>query len=252
MFIDANASIGSWPFQVFPFQNVEGLLPHLRKNQIEQALVSHLGTAFYPIADHYNQVLFEQARNHPEIHPVPVLNLAVPGWEKHFDQYREEEKVKTVKILPAYHFYSLKDHPTSELVKRLLEHNLPLVLQLRLEDERNQYRGLTVKGLSPEEVIDFNNRFPDLKVLALNAYLPDAVEMAAATNDNLAFDISFTERSNTVDVLSNAIPPHRLFFGSHTPILYTMSATMKVQYCTQPEETKTAIASGNARAWFHL
>lgn len=252
MIIDVNASYGAWPFQVFPFQDLEGLENHLNERQVDQALVSHLGTVFYPDSDYYNQQLFQEAEGKQSIIPVPVLNLKVPGWDKRLEQYREKQDLKTVKIIPSYHLYELKDDVLAELVKILLELKMPLLLQVRLEDERNQYRGLTIQGVPATDIIDFNHRFPDLKVLCLNNYLPEAVEIAGKTNDNLAFDISFTERSNTVDTLTGAIPAERLFLGTHTPILYTLSALMKVQYSTRGEEVKKAIAAGNAQAWFSL
>ena len=121
-----------------------------------------------------------------------------------------------------------------------------------MEDERNQYRGITIQGVPAADIINFNQRFPDLKVLCLNNYLPEAIEIAEKTNENLAFDISFTERSNTVDTLTNAISPERLFLGTHTPILYTLSGLMKVQYSTRADSVKEAIQSGNAQSWFQL
>lgn len=252
MYIDVNVSFGFWPFQICGITDMGELSSHLESNGIRKALVSHLGTVFYPNAEYYNRDLLERAKGRPSIVPIPVLNLGIPGWEKHLEELMDECSPVAVKIIPSYHFFSLDSDQSLELSRRLESEGIPLLIQMRLEDERNQYKGLNIQGVPTGDIINFNKNSPSLKVICLNAYLPEALAIAGETNDNLGFDISFTERSNTVDVLTRAINPDRLFFGSHTPILYTRSATMKVEHSNCGKENAAKIASTNAAQWFEL
>lgn len=250
MYIDVNVSFGSWPFQLGCFHEIASLTDHLARNEIDHALVSHFGAVFYPDADHYNKELFRLTAEVDALTPVPTLNLGVPGWEDHLRSYRDEHEIRTVTILPSYHFFKLESEQAAKLANLLQEWNLPLILRMRHEDERNQYQGLSVEGVPTDEIVAFHQRFPELKVLCLNAYLPEVIAIAETTAINLAFDLSFAERSNSLDTLLGALPPERLFFGSHTPILYTKSSLFKVHYSAADAAVREQVAFGNARSWF--
>lgn len=252
MYIDVNVSHGTWPFQVFTINHINQLEQHLADHDIERALISHLGAVFNPDADHFNQLLFKQTSQNPLFVPIPVINPAMPGWKRHLLSYRDNFNPKAVKILPSYHLYSLQSPEVSNLATQLCSWDLPLLVHLRLEDERSQYRGLNFRGLATNEIIDFNLRFPALKIICLNAYLTEAMQIAEGTNPNVAMDISFAESGNSVDALTETIPPSRLFLGSHTPFLYTLHNIMKIKYSTREMDKLNPIARENARAWFEL
>ncbi len=252
MYIDVNVSSGLWPFQRFTVSSLNGLQQHLSERQIETALVSHLGAVFHADPRPFNEELFADSAGLSAIRPVPVINPGLPGWEREMECFHREQALPAVKLLPSYHLYSLESGEMARLAGRLLEWKLPLLLHLRLEDERGQYRGLNITGVPSSELIGLHQRFPDLAIVCLNAYLPEAIGIAAETGQNVSFDIAFTEHGNTVDFLTEVIPPERLLLGSHTPFLYTNAALMKVRHCTRDEGIKRRIACGNARRIFNL
>lgn len=250
MFTDVNVSFGHWPFQLGGYTDVSALKTHLAGHEISRALVSHLGAVFYPDADHYNRCLFEAVEGDSSLLPVPVLNLEIPGWEEHLHRYRQEHKITTVMILPSFHFFSMESPAAARLAQLLQDWNMPLLVRLRFEDERNQYRGLSVEGVPTGAVIRFHREHPELRLLCLNAYLPEIIRIGAETGPTLAFDFSFAERSNTIDTLLHDLPPERLFFGTHLPFLYTMSSILKVRHSNASETERRQIASENADLWF--
>lgn len=252
MHIDVNVSSGLWPFQRFTIPTLKSLQAHLSEREICTALVSHLGTVFHPDPQPFNEELFAESAGLPSIRPVPVINPALPGWERELDFFLREHAPPAVKVLPSHHLYPLESAEVDQLAGRLLEAEVPLLLHLRLEDERGQYRGLNITGVPTAQIVGLHRRFPDLSLVCLNAYLPEAISIAGETAETVSFDIAFTEHGNTVDFLTEVIAPERLLFGSHTPFLYTEAALLKVRHSTRDASIKRRIACGNAERIFRL
>lgn len=252
MYIDINVSTGPWPFQRFALSSLNDLQAHLSERDIEAALVSHLGTVFHADPQPFNEELSIGAAGLPAIRPVPVINPTLPGWERMIETLISEHAPTAVKALPSQHLYSLESAEAEQLAGRLLEAGLPLLLQLRLEDERSQYRGLNTRGVPADQIIGLHRRFPALSIVCLNAYLPEAISIAGQTAETVCFDIAFTEHGNTVDFLTAEIVPERLLLGSHTPFLYTDAALLKIRHSTRDEAVKRRIGGDNARRIFRL
>ncbi|MFH1567710.1 MAG: hypothetical protein ABIL09_06875, partial [Gemmatimonadota bacterium] len=143
MLIDVNVSLGHWPFQKLRPQTAGELAAHLAAEGIDRALVSPVEAALHPDPHEYNEPLLEQVAGEPRLRPVPVINPALPGWRGRLAAYGDAG-VPAVKVHPNYHLYSL-DHPEmGALGAALSERGLPLLLQMRLEDERNQYAALQI------------------------------------------------------------------------------------------------------------
>lgn len=252
MYIDVNVSTGLWPFQRFNLSSLDRLQKHLSEKEVASALVSHLGTVFHPDPRPFNEELFAESAGLTAIRPVPVVNPTFPGWEVEMEDYHREHAPPTFKLLPSHHLYALNSGQADPFAERLLEWKLPLLLHLRLEDERGQYRGLNLTGVPTAEIVALHRRFPDLSIVCLNAYLPEAIEIAGKTGEQVTFDIAFAEHGNTVDFLTALIAPERLLMGSHTPFLYTDAALLKVRHSTRDEAVKDKIAGANAQRIFNL
>lgn len=70
--------------------------------------------------------------------------------------------------------------------------------------------------------------------------------------DNLLFDIAFAEWMYTMGEMRSVVPVDRIFFGSHTPMLTTRSAVMKLMDSTLEDQEKDAIGRENAMRFFKL
>lgn len=249
--IDVNVSFGSWPFQIFPQKTLPQLASMLVQEGIQSSLVSHIGAVLYPDTDFYNRQLLEEVNGLPEVIPVMVINPTLPGWQKALNDYVGQNRLKAVKIYPNYHCYSLKSGAVNRLVRYLQGKNIRLLIQMRIEDERNQYSRMRVPGVPVDRVIDLHRRFPDFSFVCLNTYHKEARRLGQETS-NVLVDIAFTERLETVVTLLRHIPPERILFGSHSPFFYTRSAVLKLDKSEIPTQTKSMIAEENARRFFGL
>ena len=249
MLIDVNVSLGHWPFQKFALDSAAKLTAHLQAEGIDRALVSPVETAFHPDPHEYNIPLFAALAPHPELLPVPVLNPSLPNWEERLAEYTGEHTIRAVKSLPNYHLYTLDDPQVDRFAESLLECGQTLLLQIRLEDERNQYPPLKIEGVPVDSIIELAQRFPRLPIVCLCPYMAEVAPLIEGSA-NIHIDLAFVETLNTVATLLEQAPADRVLFGSHTPFLYTRAARMKLDHAEIPPASLTAISSGNAQRLF--
>lgn len=232
-------------------ETVGALAEHLRQHEIGTALVSPMEAPFSSDTDRLNDALFADCACHASLLPIPVLSPGQAGWERRLGKLAASEAVG-IKLHPSHHLYRLSDPTTQALAEAMESLELPLLLTLRLEDVRGQYRGLCIGDLPLTELIAFSQANPRLKMVCLNASQPEILQLARATGDNLHFDMAFAESGTTLDSLLSRVNPARLLFGSQTPLLYTKAALLKVRASVAPAEQRLAVCCGNARRLFGL
>lgn len=242
---DVNVSIGHWPFQRFAFYQIEDLCSALHERGIKGAMVSPV-EAILNSDPHYNQVLAEMCGEGTDLIPVPVVDASMPGW-----QQRVAEGSRAIKIIPNYHRYALHTEPVRDLMLFLQSRALPLIIQMRVDDERNQHPLMRVPGVATSEMLQLARLYPQQKILCLNAYIQEATELLQQS-ENIYIDISFCEHMDTLATLTANLPVDRLLFGSHTPFLYTRAAVMKVKGSRISEADKQKIAFKNAMQLFQI
>jgi len=250
MMIDVNVCFGHWPFQKFPYSTLRALDEGLKKEGISQSLVSSLDAVLYPDPDWGNESLLPGLSFYPNLMPVGVVNPLLSNWRETLERCIGWE-AKAIKIFPNYHSYPLSSSVVTALINELARRKMPLLVQMRLEDERNQYPLLKVSGVEIEEVIKLANHFPEVPVFALCPYFKEAIDLVK-NSTNIYVDISFVEILNTVSALLKEIPATRVLFGSHTPFLYTRSAIMKIKATEIHRKDLEAITHRNIRRLMKL
>ncbi|MDQ8187701.1 amidohydrolase family protein [Pelagicoccus sp. SDUM812002] len=250
-FTDCNLSFGHWPFARLPKRSLPQLVAHLEQHKIKHGLVSYLETLFVPDPDPANRELLQSCKRLPSLTPVPVLNLSLPNWRESLETYRAKTELKAVKLYPNFHNYSLRSKNCARLTEYLADTNIRLIINVRMLDERHQYHGLKIKGVSVKQLIAYAQRFPDFKFLCTGLFRPEILELADSC-PNLCTDLSFADWHDLVHGLLEVMSPDRLFFGSHTPLMVTEANTYKLQASNITTALKTQIASGNAKRFFRL
>ena len=250
MLIDINAWFGSWPFQRFDIKTIKDLERHLNEHDIVKALVSHLGTVFFQDPDPYNLELLKACRRSESLVAVPVINPHLNRWQDVLSSYVDQGGT-TIRIIPTFHNYRLYTRPVFELVEALAERDMRLILQMRMEDERDRYFALNIYGPKVKEIVRLADRFPDFEFVCTNVYLPEAKELGKQT-DNVYVDVSFAEWIFTMEEMISELGPDRIFFGSHTPLLYTLPTVMKLMDSGIQQSVKEQIAVRNAERFFGL
>lgn len=238
---DVNVSFGNWPFQYFSQDTPAKLLKHLEKNGIDRALVSSAEAAFFPDPDICNKKLEASLKNFKDLIPVPAVNPILANWESIID----ESNSGTVKIYPGYHNYSLSSECVDKMIGKLLKNKMPLMIQMRIEDERSHHPLCRIPAVPADDVIRLALRYPALPIICLCTYFGETVKLLKAA-PNIHTDISFAETTNFMARLLRDVKPEQLLFGSHTPFLYTKAAVMKIEYAEAGSDIIEKITETNA------
>jgi predicted TIM-barrel fold metal-dependent hydrolase len=158
--------------------------------------------------------------------------------------------VKAIRLYPNYHRYGLDDPMVNEVVKTAIKLKLPVMVAVRVEDERQQYPLMQIPGVPLAAIAKFAAAHPRARVIALNGYFHEII--AVEDRRNLYFDIAFAELTDTLRALTEYMPARQLLFGSQTPFLTTKAAAMKVDLANISQGNCERIAEGNAVSLFRL
>ena len=198
-----------------------------------------------------NHALFAAVRRTPALLPVPVINPALATWREHLAACLAAAPIRAVKIIPAYHNYSLRLPSLAPFIDAVNAAGLRLIVATRLEDERHRYHALALKGLPVTQVAAFLARFPSTHFLCSGLYKPE-IETLAAAHENFSADIAFAEWLNTLAVLTQKIPARRLLLGTNTPLFDTRAQVDKLRLARLPAKTLALVGSANATRLFGL
>ena len=161
MIIDSNAYIGSWPFRKIRNNTAEGLLRLMDREGIDRAVVGSLSGVFYRNAQVGNEELFREVRGHEDrLISVATINPGYPGWERDFERCRCELGMKGLKLYPMVHGYSLWDESALRLIRKAAGYGMPVVIPMRVEDERIQHWHVNIAQFALEPLITAIKRCP--------------------------------------------------------------------------------------------
>jgi predicted TIM-barrel fold metal-dependent hydrolase len=227
MIIDCNVGFGPWPFARFAEDTPARLAALLTGSGIDRALVSSTQAVLYEEPAECNGELEKKLRRVPGLFPVPVVNPRVASAASIMSR---KPAPRAFKLIPNYHGYSLWDERAGALCTRAAERGIPVLIQMRVEDERSHYELMRVPGVPVADIIGLARRIPGLTVVALCPYFGEAAALAAAPG--VFVDISFAEVLDTLRQLCDKAPAEKIVFGSHAPWLYPQAAVAKLKVCT--------------------
>ena len=240
--IDINVWYGNWPFQSVKGKSLNRLHEHLDACGIQYALTSHMGAIWDPDVGIHNRSLIEECKNIKGIIPIPIVN---PAWPVPFNMYHREVDLVGVRICPSFHGYTLDNPGVGLLAEYLIEQDLVLFIQMRMEDERMQHPEAQVQGVSVDTVLQLHTQYPSLKLICLNAYLPEVRLIARKTN-RIGFDTAFCEWLFTMECLLEELPPEQLYLGTHSPFFYSQAGILKVTASRISDPMKKQVTTLNA------
>ena len=175
----------------------------------------------------------------------PLLPAAV---ESVYEAYKRWG-IRGVRIYPGYHGYRLDDSRLASLAGLLEELCLPLMVTMRLEDERLNYL-ITPRTVTPEEQLALPALYPRLRLIytGMQTYEVIGLSETFAQDQNLFAETSFFKSPCTVfeDVLK-AVPAGRILYGSGYPLNCLQSTLIALEKADVPQETKRKILWDNAK-----
>lgn len=248
--IDVNTYMGNWPFRPLPGATPKDLLALLKNEGIEKALVSPIEGIFYDEPQLANEKLCKALGDFPDLEPVAVLNPKLPNWRKNLDVCCEKYRVRALKLHPNYHHYDIND--AGELLKATGERDIPIIIQLRVQDMRAQNPAGEAADVNISGVINAARSCPDTRFVIGGIRWGEATGRAKEIMalPNLWIDISQIEYTDCLRRIIQIYGTKQLLFGSHAPFFVVRSAILKLQEAELSEEERKAIVSGNTHEVF--
>jgi hypothetical protein len=251
MIVDVNTAVGCWPFSAAQAVTPARLSALLARAGVDLALTSSLDAIFHENPDEDNQRLFRQLRLYKRLLPVPIINPRLAAWRAAVAEWAP--RAAAIKIVPSYHAYSLGGASVAGLAAELARSRLPLLVQVRMEDERVQAPALRVPPVPVANILALAERYPRLSIVALGTYSREAITLLEQS-PRVRIDVSFLDGLDAVGVLvrRHGAFAGRLLLGSNMPLFYTQSALLKVQTAEATDAVRQAILGKNARKMLGL
>lgn len=229
MIIDTNISLGNWPFFRYSIDTPYRLNYHLKKLDISTGFVSSIEAVLNRDIDICNKKLIKEVEKYPSLIPVVVISPLLANWEKRLKEYIKLTKIYAVKIYPTYHSYDISPEFMSSFMEYLKTLKIPLLIQIRIEDERTQFPAMQVPTVDINKIIKLALSYPENNIECLCPSYSEAVKLLNGAK-NLFVDTSYIDKINALPDLIQKTSADRILFGSHTPFLYTESSKMKLLY----------------------
>ena len=143
--IDVSTFVGGYPFRYLPHPDPGALLRVLDREQIDEAWVGHLPSAFYRDPAPGNRELFALlAPNAKRLRPIPAVR---PDWPRWQEALRDAANAgaPAVRAYPPQWGFGPHDASMRELAIAAGEIGMHLILTVRFEDLRQRH-ALDVAG----------------------------------------------------------------------------------------------------------
>ncbi|RAV20856.1 amidohydrolase family protein [Paenibacillus contaminans] len=251
MAIDVNCLLGHWPFRKLYKNTLRDLQEVHAANGIQEGYVSSLNSIFYNDCFEGDEELHEMIKG-SSYHHVQTIDPAMPGFSEDIDEGVRRFSSKALRIYPTFHGYSLQDPDMKLLCVKAKEHRLPLMITIRMEDERlNHIFAPSVLAMAELEL--FLQENPEIDVILLNIRYAElqALKETIQTRGNVYFDASgLKDQMFVVEKLLQDFDKEHLLYGSQHPLYCLKSTLLLVQLAEIDEESKKAILGDNGKTVF--
>lgn len=242
---DCNCFSGNWPFHKVRYNTVAKIAQLHKRCGIEGGIISSCEAVFYQDPYEAELSLSKELVGTNYSHAM-TLNPTLPGWKDDLRRCVEVLGVKAVRLVPGYHGYTLADDLIEEVCAALRQYSLPLILTLRIEDERTTWM-INPRFIPVTEVKTFLETYTDIPTLVANVRINESADLAPVfeTRQNLFIDTAgFMRGLFPVDTAYPYVKG-QMVFGSNAPMSEMQSLTILVETAILSQQEKDAIFSGD-------
>jgi hypothetical protein len=253
-YVDINAWSGTWPFGSGETVALADVSADLQRVGVREAWVSPLDAVLAAHPTRANSGLIAEVvavalpSDDFTVRIVPIIDPSLADGTTQLAVATElaGDRLCAIRIVPNYHGYAL-DHPAADaLAQTLVDRNLPLIVQVRMFDERAHHPRMVMPPVPMHEIAAFGRRHPDLRIIASGIFFGELGVIADVPN--VAVELSSIETGETVPDVLAGLSPERVLLGTHVPLYVPDAAIAKLDGEGISRETLSAIGAGNARS----
>ena len=244
--LDFNAFAGNWPFFRVRSNTVEKLAQLHARCGITGGFVSSLEAIFYQDPYEAELELARQLKGTQYRHAM-TLNPTLPGWKDDLKRAVWQLNIKAVRLVPGFQGYTLAAPVLEEVAAELRTYGLPLILTLRMRDERTMWM-LQPENVPIEDLQSFLDKYPDIPTVVTHIRAAETEKLSPqlTARENLFVDISgFKDGLFVLDrMATESAARGHLVYGSGAPLMEMQATTLQIDTAQIPEETKAEIFGG--------
>jgi predicted TIM-barrel fold metal-dependent hydrolase len=250
---DVNCLVGRWPFHRQAKFTLPDLVRAHAENGICSGFVASLESIFYNDPFEGDEDLHEALKG-SSYRQILTVNPTLPGLEADIKRGIDVFQIAGVRIYPGYHGYRLDAGQLENLCGVLETFGLPLLLNLRLEDERLSHL-FSPAAIDPEDIVNFVKKYSRLKIALLGIKYNEVIRLKSILTDcpNVYFDTSFLVKDYLfpIEKLTADFDSGKMLYGSLNP-LNCMKSTFLAVDRAQISEKKEQIFCSNIENFFGL
>ena len=248
--VDAHAYVGPWAFRYLTSTEPDALLRRLDRAGVERALVSATEAITFKDPQPANRLLAGRVRGREDrLLPVASLNPRLVGWEQDWQECLADLSPVALRLHPSYHGYSPTDGEARRLIDAATADGRPVLLVVRIEDERVHHPLARVAAVPIEDVAVALRASPGANFVLSGIRLAEVKALVARAPDAANYAVEISHLQHPLDALEGLralLPADRIWLGTGAPLLMPEAAIYKVAMARLPDSEKAAILGGNA------
>ena len=244
--LDLNCYCGNWPFFRVRYNTVEKIAHLHNRCGIEGGYISSCEAIFYQDPYEAEVQLAKDLEGTPYMHAM-TLNPKIPGWKDDLNRAVNDLGIRAVRLMPGFHGYTLTDPVLNQVCDALRTYQLPLILTIRIRDERTAWIFAPEK-IPVVDIAAFCDKNKDIVTLLACTRVKEVLTLKPQfmSRNNLFTDVcGFKDSNYAVENVCACIGSEHIVYGSSAPLLEMQSTTIIVDRAKLPEEVRTEIFSGN-------
>lgn len=249
---DCHCDCGAYAFREYPQTSAAEVLAQARRFGVTQMIMGSARAITFVSPQPANELLAAElaALGDEAIIPAAVLNPEYPGALEDLQRCRELG-FAALKLYPTYHSFDLAGHAAVRLAEEAAALGWPVLVVLRVEDERHHHPLMKVPALPVESAITFARNVPDANLVLCMGSGPEMTAfLQGAERETVFAEVSYLKTPlNAMEELVKQVGSERLVFGSHLPFHYVQPAVAKVREAALSEAQKEAVLWANASRW---
>ena len=248
--LDVNCFHGYWPFRRIPYRTVDQLRVLMGRAGTRCALVTPLAAIFYKDCLSAVREMLDELEDvaHTNMWPVAVINPAFPGWRDDLETMVDEWGCVALRLFPSHHGYGLSESAAAELLDTVEQRRLPLMISVRVEDERLQHRLARVQPVAPGDIMWVLRSFPNIRLVLCEPKPAEIDELCQHVRTHSHASVVTPSRMPQfyVEELARQLGDQRIMYGTGMPLACPEGVLRMVQDAHLDEAARDAILCRNA------